>query len=235
MAEEVKDKQKMLKKLEQDLEKLNIITRQFNIFKVLKSEEYEIRHSNFLAWLMRPNENHGLKDYFLKEFLKSAIKDYTNNVEIEVKLRDIIFYDFSDIRINREDNHIDILLVSYKSKFVCVIENKIDSGENGTQLSRYAEYIENNFKEYKKLFIYLSKETNNNELIPRSIKDKTVYYIPMCYEQVKDVINNVLKFKSSNLNNEVKIFIEHYKKNIERYIMNNTDEETKNIIIIKKQ
>ena len=47
----------------------------------------------------------------------------------------------------------------------------------------------------------------------------------MSYKQVYEVTNKVLKFKSKHLNNEVKIFIEHYQKMVERNIMGNTDKE----------
>ena len=46
----------------------------FNIFKVLKLDNYEIRHSNFLAWLLNPKETHNLGYEFIKEFFKL----YTN-------------------------------------------------------------------------------------------------------------------------------------------------------------
>ena len=36
----------------------------FNIFKVLKLDNHEIRHSNFLAWLLNPKENHNLQGNF---------------------------------------------------------------------------------------------------------------------------------------------------------------------------
>lgn len=37
-----------------DLEKLENFTDKFNIFNALKLDNTEIRHSNFLAWLMNP-------------------------------------------------------------------------------------------------------------------------------------------------------------------------------------
>ena len=45
----------------------------------------------------------------------------------------------------------------------------------------------------------------------------------MDYEQIYDVINRTLKFKSSYINDEVKIFINHYQKMLERNIMSNED------------
>ena len=60
-----------LKGLENDFSK-------FNIFDCLKLTRAEIRHSTFLAWLLDPNETHGLNDFFLKEFLKKILKNNEN-------------------------------------------------------------------------------------------------------------------------------------------------------------
>ena len=43
----------------------------FNVFKVLRYAEFEIRHSNVLAWLLTPGETHGLGDKFLRRFMES--------------------------------------------------------------------------------------------------------------------------------------------------------------------
>lgn len=49
-----------------ELERIEELTSQFNIFQALNIAEWEVRHSSFLAWLMDPSETHGLDDYFLK-------------------------------------------------------------------------------------------------------------------------------------------------------------------------
>lgn len=239
------DKTEQKQKLEQlllseDLEELNNLTNQFNVFNALKLQNNEIRHSNFLGWLMTPYENHELGDYFLKEFLKSAIKNFSQNNEIALSLIDIAYADYSDCEIKREHENIDILITSNKNEFLCVIENKIRSGEHNSpqndgeeksQLIKYAEYVNNHYPSYKKLFIYLAPNIEDNTLLlNRSYINPqkelcSVYYIPMTYEQVYEVINKTLKFKSNYMNNEVKIFIEHYQKMIERNIMGNTDKE----------
>ena len=43
---------------DENLKKLEKIFGQFNIFDCLKLTRAEIRHSNFLAWLLNPNETH---------------------------------------------------------------------------------------------------------------------------------------------------------------------------------
>ncbi len=45
-------------------------TPRFNPFDVLRYAEYEIRHSNVLAWLLTPGESHGLGDKFLRRFIE---------------------------------------------------------------------------------------------------------------------------------------------------------------------
>lgn len=211
--------------LSEDLEELNNLTNQFNVFNALKLQNNEIRHSNFLGWLMTPYENHGLGDYFLKEFLKSAIRDYSLDSNIELSLKDIAFFNLNDAEIRREYKNIDILIISPQNNFLCVIENKIWSGEHDCQLERYAKIVNLEFSGYKKLYIYLTPETDINcRLIARQTNDlDNVHYIPMNYAQVRNVIKKVLKFKSRNLSGEVMIFIEHYKEMIERNIMGKTD------------
>ena len=122
--------------LSENLEELSDSAEQFNIFTALKLHRNEIRHSNFLSWLMNPYEKHGLRDYFLKEFLKEALKNFSQDEKIKAKIDDIVFEDFSDVEIRREYKNIDLLIINHKSKFLCLIENKIGSGEHSKQLER---------------------------------------------------------------------------------------------------
>jgi hypothetical protein len=46
----------------------------FNIFDVLRIARAEIRHSNFLAWLLDPAESHGQGDLFLKAILMDLLR-----------------------------------------------------------------------------------------------------------------------------------------------------------------
>ncbi len=223
---EIQELEKLL--ISEDLEELNNLTGNFNIFNALKLQNNEIRHSNFLAWIMSPFETHGLGDYFLKEFLKSAIKDYSLDENIGISLKDIVFLNLDDTEIKREYKNIDLLFISQQNKFVCIIENKIWTGEHDCQLERYAEIVNSEFKDFKKLYIYLSPTNEcNSELLNRCYQgsNNTVYYIPMNYLQVHDVINKTLKFKAKSMNEDVKIFIEHYNSMLERNIMGQTSED----------
>lgn len=227
--DEIKEKLETLL-LSEDLEELSNSTSYFNIFNALKLQNNEIRHSNFLGWLMTPYETHGIGNYFLKEFLKQAIKNYSSLKDYtKFDLNDIACLSLSNVSIVRESEHnIDILIKSESDNFICVIENKIwtdvhdsdlDDGEKGSQLLKYAKYVEKEYPKYKKLYIYLAPYVDENADLIEVKHD--IWYIPMNYEQVLKVIKKVLKFKSKLMPNEVRIFIEHYATMLERNIMRN--------------
>ena len=213
--------------LSENLEELNGLTGDFNIFNALKLQNNENRHSNFLGWLLRPYESHNLGDYFLKEILKISLKNHSQNEEVKASLEDVIFNSFEDSEIVLEkqtdkNRRIDIFIDSPTNQFLCLIENKIWSGEGFNQLEDYEEYINNHekYKNYKhKVFLFLTPNADYNQ--------KALYknYIRIDYSQIYNVIIKILKFKEKSMSEEVKIFIEHYKKMIERNIMKKTDEK----------
>ena len=81
---EIKD----LFELENDInfQKLNQQVNAFNALKVLRLEGHEIRHSNILAWLLNPKENHSLQDYFFRKVLETLIliEENSNNLKCEL-------------------------------------------------------------------------------------------------------------------------------------------------------
>ena len=58
--------------LDGDLERLEDLLAEFNLFDVLSIARQETQHSAFLAWLLDPRGSHGLRDYFLRGFLTQA-------------------------------------------------------------------------------------------------------------------------------------------------------------------
>ena len=85
---------KLVQKLQNSILKIEQTNKnKFNIFKVLKLDNYEIRHSNFLAWLLNPEETHNLGYEFIKEFFKSyADIDWSEEefVNVEIKTEELI-------------------------------------------------------------------------------------------------------------------------------------------------
>jgi hypothetical protein len=52
-----------------ELSALEALLSRFNIFRILRAAHHEIRHSNMLAWLLTPDESHGLRDRFFRRLL----------------------------------------------------------------------------------------------------------------------------------------------------------------------
>jgi len=50
----------------------------------------------------------------------------------------------------------DILVHDDVQKFVCLVENKIHTGEHSEQLTRYRAWVEHEFPEFQRLFVFLT-------------------------------------------------------------------------------
>jgi PD-(D/E)XK nuclease superfamily len=97
-----------------ELVQLEALLSRFNIFRVLKAEHHEIRHSNMLAWLFDPDETHGLGDRFLRRFLMRVVHDAETGSIKRLDLPSPIEIDSLDIEyveVARESDNIDLLLV----------------------------------------------------------------------------------------------------------------------------
>ena len=64
-----------------ELEQLSDRLGTFNVFRALKIERVEIRHSNALAWLLDPSESHGLGDVVLRRVLSNLLLESDTEVK----------------------------------------------------------------------------------------------------------------------------------------------------------
>src|SRR5215212_6607283 len=56
-----------------DLEALEGLSEQFNIFEAIGVVRQELRHSDFLAFLLDPRQNHRLGDAFVRRLLQKIL------------------------------------------------------------------------------------------------------------------------------------------------------------------
>lgn len=196
-----------------DLERLERKLNNFNPFKIMKVNEYEIRHSNIISWLLNPKENHGLGDEFLKKFIGKIV---LNNEDREYKasLLKVYLSNFFDMKIYREYKNIDILGVSEENKIVLLIENKVKSKESKGQLKRYSDFIENKFKDYEIIKVYLTVQ--GEEASEES-------YISVSYHNVLEIIKEILEFNEDNLSSNVFEFISYYIEILEEIVLGDSD------------
>lgn len=164
----------------------------FNIFKILRVDNYEIRHSNILAWLLDKKASHNLSSTFIKEFLQKAILNF------DAKLVD------EDIKIKTEygtdeKRRIDILIIG--ESFTCTIENKYGSCEHDEQCKHYLEFINKKFKDKNNYFIFLDTEK------PENFESET--YQDYHFISHKDILEILIKIVPKD-NKTENIFLKQY-------------------------
>src|SRR5437016_3899769 len=93
-----------------ELEHLEALLKQFNIFEAIGTVRQELRHSDFLAFLLNPQENHGLGDVFLKRLLQKILVA-TQDAIVPITPIDLDVWSLDHILVLREWQNIDILLL----------------------------------------------------------------------------------------------------------------------------
>ncbi len=199
--------------LSNDFKRLTYKKDEANIFKIINMADKEIVHSDMLAWLFNPYENHNLNDKVLKELLMQLSKK-------DAEYINLLLLDYSDLEVYREytvDNgrRIDILMESKNNKVIFIIENKIWSGESDNQLEDYKNYIDEKYNNYNRIFLFLTPEKER--------KEKYKGYIHITYSMIYSVINCVLQ--ENQIKFEISVIIRQYKEIIGRYIMGSIDKE----------
>ena len=190
------------------IELVRKIDKSVNIYDILKITDYEIRHSNMLAWLFDPNENHDLGSKFIELLIDWLVNEngYITSAKEKNKL---LRCNYDSFIVLREWNKIDLLLYSLVDKIVIVIENKIMSKESCNQLFKYKNKIMKKYPEYKSYFLYLT-------LYGDVSSDPQVWW-SIGYDEVAKWIEKILKTQFYNI--EVKQILQQYFSVLRRKIM----------------
>jgi len=128
----------LLKRLEsfvvdnKDLDLLARLANQFNIFEAIGVEQQELRHSDFLSYLLDPNANHELGDVFAKKLFQKGVSGIDRS-SLPLTPIDIDIWNLKASEVFREWHDIDILFVNEANELVVAIENKIWTGEHSDQ------------------------------------------------------------------------------------------------------
>ena len=190
-------------------EELELKLKNPNLFYILRLEDFEIRHSNFLAWLLNPQGNHQLGDLFLKHVLKDLFSNrafkWINEFEVDQ-------LDLGDVDVKREWQNIDILIVS--KRFVICIENKFGSSEHSGQLHRYKVKLEENFPKHNHVFVYLTPYGAT----PLSKEDQELYMI-YTYSDISERLQTIIDVYNEHIPSRVMLYLKDYITVIKRRIM----------------
>ncbi|HEY8783013.1 MAG TPA: PD-(D/E)XK nuclease family protein [Mucilaginibacter sp.] len=212
--------QKFLKSTE--VERLALELKQPNFFNILKIEHTELRHSNFLAWLLDPKGSHGLGETLTK---KLFIELLFNEMSPDINDRYLNEIDYANIKIYREWNNIDILLKcpakgNRKDSLIVCIENKVRSIDSVGQLDKYEKIIKDNFpsETHELIFVYLTIAGDK----PTKISG-TSTYINLSYKYLVQALDGIMEIYKENIIPKIKFYIQDYLQTIKRNYMKEDD------------
>lgn len=196
-----------------------------NIFKILRLENYEIRHGNFLEYLMDPDRNIELAKRFLSEFIFQILE----RLEIEDSAfnRIISNENFEISKIKGENRYTEILagkdskqridhaleLKVGKTRRVLVFEYKLN-GVVQNDLQAYKNTIEERYKGSKVKFHYFILEIGAKK---HHLSEKSGFrFVPKeaLVEGVRETIN-IARQKDMLA---TKLYLEQYLEIIEPYV-----------------
>ncbi len=195
------------------LTKIALILSEPNLFYVLRLQRHEIRHSNFLAWLLDPNASHGLGDKFLRMFLKDVAVRASLNEFDEFQMDAC---PLEETVVLREWKNIDILIRT--SSFVICIENKVDAKEYSNQLSRYRQTVSSAYPDTPAAHVFLTPD----EVMP-SDPDDVEAFVTYGYARICEHLEVIIRLFSTAMSRKVEGYIAEYSELLRREVMQNDE------------
>jgi len=203
-----------------DFLRIDASRRRFNLFDAIGAQRAELRHSNFLSFLLSPEQNHGLGVRLLRPLLRCVLEKMPNK-ERPVSSLQIAIADLEETTIFRELEYVDILIVVRELKFVILIENKVGSKESRGQLERYKTFVKRKYSDWHKVFVFLT---------PTGENASDSEYLSLSYSELAKLIDDIRgKNAETILGPEIKLILDHYTQMLRRHIVD--DSELKDIAI----
>ncbi len=192
-----------------------------DLFELLNLWWQEDVHSRLLTWLLDPNGDHSLGDYFLTNFLLCSAghaSDLGTPTIAEDRIHDA---DWSEATSQREwytvvdggSGWLDILVVNERLKILCAIENKVFAPESGRQLTFYRRALERDYRNYTRHYVFLSP----TGMSPQQVEDRSTW-TPVNYDTVLELVERVLVEHQERLHADVQALLGQYANTLRRRI-----------------
>ena len=189
--------------------------KRFNPFDVLRYSDYEIRHSNVLAWLFQPNETHGIGDAFIRAFTTAMNEAARRQGTPPVLLPSS--FDAKNVRVERELDYVDITLFFENESVLIAVENKMGeaSPEHASQVIGYHKMLcEKHQGVYDDVHSVLLT-TSPTADVPEH------RFIHVSWNRVRDIVKSIHdhgRFESDE-GDRIRAFLGHYLEIVERFIV----------------
>lgn len=170
----------------------------FNLFEALGAVHGELKHSNFLGYLLSPSRPHGLRSRALERILRCAIETIPPGGR-PISSLDLIVGDLDNAIVHRERYGIDLLIEIEEVNPVVVIGNKVRAKAGDGQLARYRERIAAEYPDYRKLHLFLT---------PNGPTPDDDSYWPLSYSALAQTLEAMAAERSTG--EATRLIIEHY-------------------------
>lgn len=186
--------------------------REFNAFDVLRYSDYEIRHSNVLAWLLTPGETHGVGDAFLRS-VGECLRKKKHSGKLK-RLDMAAGFSAERARVERERDYVDLMVFFEKEpQILLVVENKPcrRTSEHVKQLRRYVkEQCEERGATYRVQGVLLTASPSGDP--------KHEDYLHLSWHEVRRLVAALLE-KGCVSSPEVTAFLRQYIDIVDRNIL----------------
>lgn len=194
-------------------------------------DKFEIKHSNVLKWILEPKGDEAIDYLPIRNLLKLVQKnnkyyDFFNEIDLNTCF-------IENVKFQREKYYID-LLVTFKidnENYMMVIENKLESFIHDNQLEVYKNEVNELYKSYKKLFVFLHPGYQINSFQETAVAEAE--YINITYQEIYDnILKSLVEFTADT---KVKLIVDFYNHTLSCYDSDNliglivTDEERKSL------
>jgi hypothetical protein len=202
---------------DKDFQSIDSRMARFNIFEAIGAIRGELRHSNFLAFLLSPNRSHDLGSAPLLRVLR-AILSHISPDKRPIRALTLVVGDLEDTLVYRERYNIDLLIEIRSLKLVVAIENKVDAKAGDGQLDGYRKTIDANYPGWQKLLVFLT---------PDGRASGENNFVPFSYAELGKIIESFLADSEDRLGGDTKLVLRHYLEVLRRHIV--PDEELRNL------
>ncbi len=207
-----------LRRLEEDGEDLARLAaiapgwqKEVDVFRTLRLDGSESFHSDFLAWLLRPGDNHGLDDYFLREFLVEigAARAVRASARMGTTVRREHY-----LELDGGNGRLDICIRNEQAKFLCAVENKVWASEGENQLAFYRKALKALYPDYTLRLVFLTPRGDRPE-------DETEWdhWTTLDYSRISQILDRTIDEKGTVLHQDVAATLRQYRITLRRNIV----------------
>ncbi len=179
-----------------------------DVFRTLGLVDIEKFHSDFLAWLLRPGDNHGLDDYFLREFLVEI-----GAARAGARISTTVCRE-QNLELDGESGRLDICIHNEQAGFLCAVENKVWSPESGNQLAFYRQALKEHYPDYTMRLVFLTPRGD----MPENATEWD-HWTTLDYSRIRRILDRTIEAKGAAVHQDVAAALRQYAITLRRNIV----------------